>query len=156
MSQPGVSKTLAVARLDVQTALMVGFSHSGAMSTTSSMGKDVVFKVTKAKSAGGTTYRSCPELPGSISVSVKLSFSKPVSNAAAAGEQRVEMMIQRARHEHDTPVFFVVATTLFDCAKTMKEAELGLYIRDGDSGTVSKLSSGGRGEIGKTSLVVEE
>lgn len=151
-----VSKVLAAARLDVQTALLADFSRSGAMSTASSTENNVVFNIANTKVAGGTTHRSCPKRTDCIPVSVKLSFSKPASNAAAESEQRVESTAQRAGHEHDVPAFFVVSTTLFDCAKTMNEAELGVYIRYGDTGATSRLSSGVRGEIGKPSLVATE
>lgn len=153
VSQPDAPpKALAAARLDVQTALIAGFSRSGAMSTASSTGENVAFKV--ATTGAGTTFRSCPKLPGSISVSLKLSFSERVFNDATVGEQPVGSTIQRTGHENDVPAFFAVATTLFDCTKTMNEAELRLFIRCGNTGAVSKLSSGGRGEIGKPSLVV--
>lgn len=157
VSQLGVPwrTTVAVARLDVQTALVPGVSRDGAVSTTSSLEKHVDLKAVTATDSGETTNIAYPKLPDSIPISVKLSFSKPVSNSAGGGDQQAEStMIQRAGQDRDVPSLFVVATTLFDCAKTMKEAELRLYIRCGDTGTVSKLSSGGRGEIGETLLGV--
>lgn len=150
------SKILASVRIDVQTALSGAFGRSGAISTATSTENSVVFKVAKTKGAGGTNYSPYPEYPTSIPVSVKLSFSKAFSNAAAVVEQRMESTKQRTGRKHDVPVFFVVATTLFDCASTMKEAELRAYIRYGDTEAVSLLSSAGRGEIGKHSLVVAQ
>lgn len=150
------SKILAVARLDVQTALLADVSRSGAMSTASSTAIKVVFNTAKTKDVGRTTYRSCPRLTDSFPVSVKVSFSKSISNAAGVSELPVGPTPERGSHEHDVPAFFVVTTTLFDCAKTLKEAELGLYVRYSDTGAVFKISSGSRGEIGKPSLAATE
>lgn len=72
--------------------------------------------------------------PESVSVWVRLAFSK------AFLPERLEQMVS---------VAFVVATTLFDCAVTMKEAELQVYARDGDTGDMSCVSRGCGGEIGK-------
>lgn len=140
---------LAVATLDVQTALVTKHSRNSATAE-----KSVPFTVAKKKGAAGTAFLPCHELPHSIPVSVELTFNKATSSATAAGEQRVEPTIQRAGNDDTAvPAFFVVLTTLFDCATAMNGAELRLYTRCGDTGAVSKVSSGGRGAIGEPLLV---
>lgn len=140
--------TLAVATLDVQTALVSTFSRK---STTvkAPTGTRVPFTVAKKKDAAGITFLPGHELPDSIPVSVEFTFIKTTPN----GEQRLEPTTHRAGNgDNAVPVVFAVLTTLFDCATVMKRAEIRLYSRCGDTGAVSKLSSGGRGVIGEPSL----
>lgn len=140
--------TLAAATLDVQTALVTKFSRKSATATAPN-GTSVSFTVAKKKGAAGTAFLPGHELPDSIPVSVELTFIK----ATPSREERLEPTTQRGGNDDAAvPVVFVVLTTLFDCATTMKRAEMQLYSRCGDTGAVSKLSSGGRGAIGKPSL----
>ena len=140
--------TLAVGILDVQTFLVAGFRPFSATPTASNQG-GTALKLARKKDAGGNTLLAPHEFPDSIPVSVKLTFSGARFSAGATpGEEQVA---QVEGNDHSVPSFFVVATTLFDCATAMKEAELRLYIRSGSTGAVSRLSSGGRGEIGEPS-----
>lgn len=145
---------LAVATLDVQTTIVTKFS-SNSTTATAPTGRSVAFTVSKKKGAAGTASLPCQDLPDAIPVSVELTFIKTTTaNPATAGEQRVETPIQHAvNYDTAIPAVFVVLTTLFDGATTMNGAEIRLYSRCGDTGRVSKLSSGGRGAIGTLSLV---
>ncbi len=140
---------LAVGALDVQSTLLANLRHGSSTATASKNG-GVSLKFTRKEDAGGNILNSYRDLPDSIPVSVKLTFSGATFSAAGTpGEQR---MVQRAGNDDAVPAFFVVATTLFDCATAMKEAELRLYIRSGTTGALSEFSCAGRDEIGEPSL----
>lgn len=81
-----------------------------------------------------------PSSPGPVAVRVGLGFSKAP----------VEERIKRERREPGcVPTFFVVATTLFDCAAAIERAELRLYARCATEGGMALLSLDERGAIGK-------
>lgn len=139
---------LAAGSLDVQTTLMASLRH-GSPAATASKNGDVTIKFTR-KDAVGNILRSRHDLPDFVPVSVRLTFSG-ASFSASPGTPSEQRAVQRTGNDDAVPAFFVVATTLFDCATAMKEAELRLYIRSGPTGALSKFSSVGRGEIGEPS-----
>lgn len=126
---------LAVGDLDVQT-LLTGSRNGSALETS---GTAVV----------PLTLRKCitavisPPSPESVAVRVGLRFSKTPTDERIKGERRVPECV---------PTLFAVATTLFDCATVIKEAELRLYARCANTGDVTLLSSDDRGAIGKLRL----
>ena len=118
--------------LDVQTTLLTGSRNRIVLETS---GTSVVHLTVRK----GMPFIS-PASPRSAAVRVGLAFSK------APAEERIK---QERRGPGCVPTFFVVATTLFDCATLIQEAELRLFARCAHTGDVSLLSSDERGAIGK-------
>lgn len=129
------SRLVARGALDVQTALR---SCSGAIEGVGAEGKVVCLSLGKA------------EVPGlgydELSAKVTLCFS-----SEAAFAERVGGTQQHVGEDGVLPASFVVATTLFDCAAEIKEADLRLYARCGGSNKMDTtlLCSAKRGAIGK-------
>lgn len=123
---PGSLRILAVGTIDVQTWL------AKRRNTSAEDPESEQISLLVAKGGVDTPLAFAP--PESVFVWVRLAFSK------AFLPDRLEEMV---------PVAFVVATTLFDCAVTIEEAELQLYARDGDTGDMSCVSRGRGGKIGK-------
>lgn len=133
------SKILAVGDLDVQTTLLTGRRSGGVVETSGT----TVVSLTVRKGKGVNPFNS-PTSPGPVAVRVGLAFS-----IVPPAEER----IKRERSGLGcVPTFFVVATTLFDCATVMKEAELRLYARCANKRDVALLSLDERGAIGKLRL----
>lgn len=130
------SKILAVGDLDVQTTLQMRSRNDSVLGTRGT----TLVSLTVPKY---TSPFISPSSPGPVTVRVGLGFSKAP----------VEERIKRERREPGwVPTFFAVATTLFDCAAVIEEAELRLYARCANEGGVALLSSDERGAIGKLRL----
>lgn len=128
------SRLVAMGTLDVQTALS---SCSGSGSEESG----VCLSLGKI------------EVPGLESNGLRSKVILTFSSEAALAE-RVGGMQQHAEEDEVLPASFVVATTLFDCATEMKEAELRLYVRCGGTERDRPLlCSARRGAIGKLLFV---
>lgn len=136
---------LAVATLDVQTSLTNKFYRSSGVATACKRKHRTPFKVLNRDSFPLLGQ----DFPASIFVLVEVAFSKATSDATAAGEKQVARTLPLIGKSDTVPALFVVATTLFDCATAMEEAELQVYTRCGDTGRISKLSSARRGHIGE-------
>ena len=131
LKSKGSAKIFATGNLDIKA----WFADHG--TTPAEETESEQFHLTVAKGEAASLAFAPPER---VSVRVRLAFSKATVPARIGGVQQVEGLV---------PVVFVVATTLFDCAATIKDPELRIYARNRSTGGARCLSRGVGDEIGK-------
>ena len=162
------SKIVAGGDLDVQTTLLTGSHGNRALgkseSTLSGSHNYGVLELSRTKLANNNKNKSALEASGTTIVALTMpkdgasrfgpgTSPRPVAVRVGLSFSKAPQAEERITEERNgprcVPTFFVVATTLFDCATAMNEAELGLYARYAHTGDLVLLSSDERGAIGE-------